>query len=159
MLDVVLFITHGRRELVHVNVSAHATAVWVWRQLIEAPSWGRQPRYLVRDRDAVSGGDVAPRARRLGIETRLTPIRAPRATAIAERVVGTRRRACLDHRIAVNERHLRAVLRAFVRSSHAHRPHRGLGLATPHPAPRPDAGPVRARPMLGGLHHVYERAA
>jgi transposase InsO family protein len=114
-LYVVLFITHGRRELVHWNVTAQPTAAWVWRRLIEATPWGRQPRYLLRDRDAVYGGDFVPRARRLGIETLLSPVRAPRANAIAERVIGTLRRACLDHLIILNERHLRAVLREFVR--------------------------------------------
>ena len=80
---VLLFITHGRRELVHVAVTAHPTAAWVWRQLIEATPWGRQPRYLVRDRDSVYGGDFVGRARGLGITTLLTPARAPRANAIA----------------------------------------------------------------------------
>src|SRR6476646_2274755 len=32
-LYVLVFIAHGRRELVHVNVTANPTADWVWRQL------------------------------------------------------------------------------------------------------------------------------
>ena len=158
-LYVLLFIAHGRRELVHVNVTASPTAAWVWRQLIEATPWARRPRYLVRDRDAVYGGEFSERARRLGIETLLTPIRAPRANAIAERVVGTLRRECLDHLIILNEQHLRAVLREFVAFYNADRPHRSLGLQTPRPAAHPGPGAVRARPVLGGLHHAYERAA
>ena len=158
-LYVLLFISHGRRELVHWNVTAHPTAAWVWRQLIQATPWGRTPRYLVRDRDAVYGGEFMPRSRRLGIETLLSPIRAPRANAIAERVIGTLRRECLDHLIVVNERHLRAILAAFVRFYNAERPHRTLRLETPVPATRPSAGPIRSRPVLGGLHHTYERAA
>ena len=38
-LYVLVFIAHGRRELVHVNVTANPTAAWVWRQLIEATPW------------------------------------------------------------------------------------------------------------------------
>ena len=34
-LYVLLFITHARREPVHVDVTAHPTAAWVWRQLID----------------------------------------------------------------------------------------------------------------------------
>jgi putative transposase len=40
-LYVLFFIAHGRRELIHVAVTAHPTAAWVWRQLIEATPWGR----------------------------------------------------------------------------------------------------------------------
>ena len=39
------------------------------------------------------------------------------------------------------------------------RPHRTLRLETPVPALRSVGGPVRSRPVLGGLHHVYERVA
>ena len=140
-------------------MTASPTAAWVWRQLVEATPWGRQPRYLVRDRDAVYGGDFVPRARRLGIETLLTPVRAPRANAVAERVIGTLRRECLDHLIVLNEPHLRAILAEFVRYYNAERPHRTLGLETPIPATRPSTGPIRSRAVLGGLHHVYDRAA
>jgi transposase InsO family protein len=158
-LYVLLFVSHGRRELVHLNVTTSPTAAWVWRQPIAATPWGRQPRYLLRDRDRVYGGDFAARARGLGIETLLTPVRAPRANAIAERVVRTLRHECLDHVLVVNEAHLRAVLTDFAAYYNRERPHRTLGLQTPEPSDRPRAGPIRARPVLGGLHHVYERAA
>src|SRR5262249_25516273 len=88
-LFVLFFITHDRRELVHCRVTAHPTAAWVWRQLIEATAWGRQPRHLLRNRDAVYGRDFARRAQALGIHTLLTPFGAPRANAIAERVIRT----------------------------------------------------------------------
>jgi transposase InsO family protein len=158
-LYVLLFVSHHRRELVHVNVTAHPTAAWVWRQLIAATPWGRTPRYLVRDRDAVYGRDVVPRARGLGIETLLTPVRAPRANAIAERLVGTLRRECLDQLIIVNEAHLRAALGEYVRYYNAERPHRALGLDTPIQRIGSATGPIRASPVLGGLHYIYERAA
>src|SRR5215211_5211850 len=132
------------------------------RPEISAPTatpWGRAPRFLVRDRDAVYGGDFRERARRLGIGTVLTPVRAPRANAVAERMIGTVRRECLDRLVVVNERHLRAILAEFVGYYNAERPHRTLGLETPILATRPSAGPIRSRAVLGGLHHVHDRAA
>ena len=39
------------------------------------------------------------------------------------------------------------------------RPHPRLRLETPEPTPRAVEGAVRSRPVLGSLHHVYERAA
>ena len=35
-LYALVFIDHGRRRLVHVNVTANPTADWIWRQVIEA---------------------------------------------------------------------------------------------------------------------------
>jgi transposase InsO family protein len=74
-------------------------------------------------------------------------------------VIGTLRRECLDHVIVVDEQHLRSVLAEFVRYYNQERPHRTLGLQTPDSRSRPLTGPVRSRPVLNGLHHVYERAA
>jgi transposase InsO family protein len=156
---VLLFVAHDRRELVHLNVTAHPTAAWVWRQLVEATPWGRRPRDLLRDRDAVDGRDCADRARSVGVRTLLTPVRAPRANAIAERLVGALRRERLDQVIILDEAHLRAVRAACVRYYNAERPHRALHLDTPIQRIRPASGPIRASPVLGGLHHTYERAA
>jgi hypothetical protein len=52
-LYVLFFINHGRRQLVHFEVTAHPTAAWVSRQLIEATPWNRKPRYLIHDHDRV----------------------------------------------------------------------------------------------------------
>jgi hypothetical protein len=73
--------------------------------------------------------------------------------------MGTLRRECLDHLLVVNERHLRAVLRELVRHDNADRPHRSPAPEPPQPAAQPGTGPVRSRPVLGGPHHVNERAA
>jgi len=164
-LFVLLFIRHDRRELVHLRVTAHPTAAWVWRQLLEATAWGRQPRYVLRDRDAVYGRDFAEKARAMGFDTLLTPFRAPRANAIAERVIRTLRQECLDHVLILNERHLQAVLAEYVAFYNTERPHRALALEPPllrrraRPAAPGPPGRVVARPVLGGLHHVYRRAA
>jgi transposase InsO family protein len=142
-----------------VNVTANPTAAWVWRQLIEATPWGRKPRHLLRDRDTVYGRDFRQRAERIGIDAILTPVRSPRANAVAERVIGTLRRECLDHLIILNEQHLASVLGEYVRFYNEDRPHRTLGLHTPDARPRPVTGPIRSRPVLNGLHHAYERTA
>jgi putative transposase len=64
--------------------------------------------------------------------------------------------------LVLNERHLEDVLTAYVAYYNGDRPHRRLGLAPPLPAAggrHEPSGPVVARPVLGGLHHVYARAA
>jgi transposase InsO family protein len=102
-----------------------------------------------------------PRAAGLGIETLLTLFRAPKANAIAERVARTLRNDCLDHVLILNERHLRAVLAEYVAYYSTDRPHRSLALEPSLPASRSPvaAGAITSRPVLGGLHHVYSRAA
>jgi transposase InsO family protein len=92
-----------------------------------------------------------------------TPVRAPRANALAERWVRSARTECLDPRFIVNERHLQGVLDEYVAYFNAWHPHRGLGQRAPcgwAPPPIPNAaGRIIGRPVLGGLHHVYEYVA
>jgi putative transposase len=114
----------------------------------------------------VYGRDFPRRTQALGVRTLLTPFRAPRANAIAERVIRTLRAECLDHVLVLNERHVERVLGEYVAYYNTDRPHRSLGLVPPLPsAPPPlrvpNAAPGRivARPVLGGLHHVCQRAA
>ncbi len=69
--------------------------------MIEATPWGQHPNYLIHDRDRVYGADFATRMAGLGIQSIRTPVRSPLANAIAERVVRTLRRECLDHLVGV----------------------------------------------------------
>ncbi len=91
-----------------------------------------------------------------------TPIRAPRANATCERFLGSVRRECLDHLLVLGERQLRRVLREYVAYVNRERPHQGIGQARPERSPGAMhhlAAPVRAVPVLGSLHHAYQRAA
>ena len=160
-LSVFFVITHERRAIVHWNVTPHPTAAWVWQQIREATPWGQHPRSLIRDRDTRFGGDFIPRAPGYGIETVLTPFRAPQANALAERVVGTFRRECFDHVLVWNERHLRRVFREYIAFYNAARPQQALGQVPPageRACGRPGTRVV-GDPVLGGLHHIYRWAA
>ena len=65
------------------------------------------------------------------------------------------------HFVVLNETHLRRLLRGYVTYYHAVRPHQALDHNSPRPrAVQPPAlGRVVATPQLGGLHHLYQRAA
>ena len=90
-------------------------------------------------------------------------MRAPKANAVVERVIGTLRRECTDHVIVLNEQHLLSVLREYITYYNDLRPHRSLALEAPV-GPRalsPPTPPAKvvSHPVLGGLHHVYRWAA
>jgi transposase InsO family protein len=160
VLYVFFLVSHERRELMHFNVTASPSAAWIWRQVIEATPWSRQPTHLIHDRDSVYGGAFGSRLSRLGIASVRTPARSPKANAIAERLVRTIRSECLDHIVVFNESHIRTVLTEFADYYNRDRPHRSLRLSSPVPAAEaPSRGGVSSRPVLGGLHHVYSRAA
>jgi transposase InsO family protein len=158
-LYVLFFIQHQRRQLVHLNVTAHPVVAWVWQQLLNATPDGRQPRYLIHDRDGVYGVDFDARLGGLGIHGIRTPVLAPKANAVAERTVRTFRRECLDHLLVLNEDQLVRILSEFVAYYNRDRPHRSLNLGTPEARDRPKSGVLRCHPILGGLHHSYEWAA
>ena len=150
-LYVFFFIRHERRELIHFNVTANPTAAWIWRQVIEATAWSRQPRHLIRDRDKVYGDDFGSKLAGAGIREVRTPYRAPLANAVAERVVRTLRQECLDQVIVLNERHLVALLTEFMRYYNRDRPHRALEFETPVPSQPTSHGVVVTRAILGGV--------
>jgi len=57
-----------------------------------------------------------------GIRMIKMPVRAPRGDAIAERLVGTTRRECLDRILILGRRHLEQVLAEYVAHYNEHRP-------------------------------------
>ncbi len=150
------------RRVVHVGVTRHPTDTWVAQQLREATPFDQRPRYLIRDNDGKFGAAFARVAEASGIAILRTPYRVPRANAVCERFLGSVRRECLDHVLVLGERQIARVLRAYVDYFNRDRPHKGLAQAIPEPPPGGTghrAGPIRALPVLGGLHHAYRRAA
>jgi len=97
------------------------------------------------------------------IEILLTPVEAPQAHAICERFIGSVRRECLDHFLLLSERHLHRVLKEYVAYFNGARPHQGRGQRIPCAAAAAEHhkrdGTIISRPVLGGLHHDYRRAA
>jgi len=154
----------GSRRIVHVGVTRAPTDAWVAQHLREAMPFGAAPQYLIRDNDAKYGPRFDAVATGTGIALLRTPIRAPRANAICERLIGSVRRECLDHILLVSEAHLRRVLNEYVRYFNHSRPHQGLRQCVPEPGEHGEASvgtaaAVTAFPVLGGLHHTYRRAA
>jgi len=168
-LYVLFFIEHGSRKVHVAGVTANPTDTWVNQQARQfAWTLGERAvraKWLVRDRDAKFTTDFDEAFRAEGIDIIRTPVRAPRANAIAERFVGTVRRECLDRMLILGRRHLVAVLIEFVEHYNTHRPHRSLDQASPCLSapfdPKAISDPIRVvcTERLGGLIHEYRLVA
>jgi len=97
----------------------------------------------------------------MGIEDLPTAPRSPWQNGYVERVIGSVRRECLDHIIALDERHLRRTLNSYFAYYNKARTHLALDKDAPIPRPiaRVSDGKIVAIPEVGGLHHRYERLA
>ena len=143
-------------------MTEHPTAGWAASVVQRAMlAGGRRAKYLVRDRDAIYGGEFKAAMRGLGLRQLVCAYKSPLQNAFAERVIGTLRRECLDHVIVMGERHAREILEEYVEYYNAERAHQALEGDSPVPrATEPtNEGAIVARPHLGGLHHSYRRAA
>jgi transposase InsO family protein len=115
------------------------------------------PSYLIRDNDGAYGHIFTGRVRAMGIRDRPISPGSPWQNGIAERLIGTLRRECLDHVVIFGERHLRRVLLAYAAYYSQTRPHRSLQKDAPLRRAIQRIGEVAAMPILGGLHHHYVR--
>jgi putative transposase len=171
LLYVFVVIEHCSRRLIHCNVTAHPSAAWTLQQLREAIGLQDRYEYLLHDRDSIFANHLDESIGRLGVKVLKSPPHSPMANAICERVIGTIRRECLDWLIPLSESHLRCVLKSWIPHYTTGRPHMALGPGVPdppltnldHPHPnsrhrRGESYAVRAKPILGGLHHEYSLA-
>ena len=157
LLYALVIVRLERRDLVWINVTANPTAEWVARQITEAFPWNEAPRYLIRDRDRVYGDVVKHRLRAMGIRDKPIAAGSPWQNGFAERLIGSIRRECVDHVVALGEAHLHRVLRSYVRYYNESRTHRSLNKDAPFHRATERIGAVISRPILGGLHHRYRR--
>jgi putative transposase len=159
LLYCLFAIEHGRRKILHFNVTRHPTADWVLQQLRETFSGSGRYRYVILDHDSKFDAEMMAFLKCTGLKLKRTGIQAPWQNGLAERWVGSCRRELLDHVIPLNERHLRRVIREYVAYHHEDRIHDSLEKDTPNRRQierRPStAAEVVSSARLGGLHHRY----
>ena len=105
-----LVLRHSRRELLWLGVTAHPSAEWIARQLTEACGWSEPPRYIIRDRDGAYGDHFVRRLTAMGIRDRPISARSPWQNGVAERLIGSIRRDCLDHGVLQRRRKMRIAI-------------------------------------------------
>ncbi len=115
------------------------------------------PAYLVRDNDGAYGHVFTSRVRAMGIRDRPTSPGSPWQNGIAERLIGTLRRECLDQMVIFSEAHLRRILCAYATYYNQACTHLALQKDTPLRRAVQRCGAIVAIPILAGLHHQYVR--
>jgi putative transposase len=161
VLFVLVVLAHHRRRVVHFNVTEHPTALWTAQQIVDAFPDDSAPSYLLRDRDSVYGHVFRHRVKGIGIDEIVTAPQSPWQNPLAERLIGSIRRECLDHVLVLGERHLRRTLTRYFAYYHEARTHLSLDKDAPdgRSVERPERGRVISIREVGGLHHRYVRRA
>jgi transposase InsO family protein len=156
-----IVLKHERRKIVHFNISSNPTAQWTAQQIKEAFPYDQSPKYLLRDRDAIYGHVFQQYVNNMNIKEAVTAPKSPWQNPFAERLIGSIRRECLDHVIIFNRKHLHRILTSYCDYYLNVRPHLSLEKNSPIPRkiePKPK-GRVITIPQIGGLYHLYKRAA
>jgi putative transposase len=158
LLYVWFVIDHGRRKILHFNVTANPSAPWVIQQLRGAFPDERTHRFMIYDNDSIFSPAVTHAIESFGMDPKRTALRSPWQNGTAERVVGSVRRELLDHVVVLGEDHLRRLIREYVEYYNAERVHTSIAdapLGRPV-EPRPsEHAEVIGIPRVGGLHHRY----
>ena len=157
LLFAFLVLGHGRRQLLWFEVTRHPTAEWLARQITEAFPWASAPAYLVRDNDRAYGHIFTSRVRAMGIRDRPISPGSPWQNGIAERLIGTVRRDCLDRILIFGESQLRRLLASYAAYYKQTRTHLALQKDAPSRRAVQRSGAIVAIPILAGLHHQYVR--
>ncbi len=118
-------------------------------------------RFLICDRDTKFTDQFLRLLKDSGIDTVLTPHRAPNCNAYAERFVRSIKEECLNRMVIFGEGSLHRAIREFVQHYHLERPHQGLGNKVIEREDRPPTSgtEVRCRERLGGILRHCRRAA
>ncbi len=155
-----IVLSHERREIIHCNVTYNPFEFWVMNQLKEA-LWEREDefKYLMRDNGASFGRYFKNLLQSYRITDCPTSFRSPWQNPYCERVIGSIRRELLDNVIIINENQARNLLKEYAYYYNQHRTH--LSLEKNYPTGKKKhigMGKVESIPLVGGLHHRYERA-
>ena len=153
-------IEHGRRRILHFNVTEHPTGLWIAQQLREAFSESNPYHYVILDRDAKFGTEVLEILKASGMKLKRTSPASPWQNGVAERWIGSCRRELLEHVIALNESHLRRLIRDYISYYNSDRTHDSLDKDSPAIRPvsnKPEnSSAICSIPRVGGLHHRYD---
>ncbi|WP_431918230.1 hypothetical protein [Nonomuraea jabiensis] len=165
-LYVLFFVGHATCVVHVAGVMVHPTGAWVAQQarrnlVVNLGERAEGITFLIRDRDAKFIAVFDEVFTSLGARVIMTPVRAPRANAIAERWGGTVRRECTNRLLIYGENHLRRVLRTYERHDNTYWPDTAGWPArtSPSPNPLPIDQPVTVHGWIATAWHYVTGSA
>ncbi|MDP3442430.1 MAG: integrase core domain-containing protein, partial [Ignavibacteria bacterium] len=159
LLHVLVFLSHGRRKIVHYNITHNPSSEWCSQQIKNALYNCEQPKYLLRDRDCRFGNMFKQTVASFGIRDLVTAYRSPWQNGYCERVIGSIKREFLDHLIILSENHLSKLLKEYFLYYNTQRTHLGLNKDSPETREVHVIGKIEKVSVAGGLHNFYYREA
>ncbi len=153
-LYVLVAIEIRTRRIHLMGVTGHPDSGWTTQQARNLSSDlaedDQSLRFVIRDRDAKFTASLDAVFAGDGARVFMTPIRAPKANAFAERWVRTVRHECLDWILILGRRHLHKVVVEYVEHYNRGRPHRGITCGCQIPDRQNPSRPPRRRRSDGG---------
>jgi hypothetical protein len=96
----------GNHGIRHTNAAAHPPGDWTLRRIRGCLAFDDSYEFVIHDTDATFLASLDSELKSFGLRVLNMPVRAPKANAHCERLIGTIRRKSLDYLIPINERHL-----------------------------------------------------
>jgi transposase InsO family protein len=93
----------------------------------------------------------------MGIRDKPTAPASPWQNGVAERLIGSIRRECVDHIIVLGEMHLLRVLKSYADYYNSFRTHRSLNKDAPVSRSVQRTGVIRSGAILGGRVGMWRR--
>ncbi|MFC1669073.1 integrase core domain-containing protein [Spirochaetota bacterium] len=150
----ILFIIHHKtREIVQYAITRNPTREFVKQQIIEFEIRVKDKVYMIRDRAPQFFLDYV----NYGIIDVCTSVKAPNMNSIAERFVGSVRREALNYFIILNKKQLKNILSEYIEYYNSLRPHQGIEQRIPQGNTFKNAGVIKRKKVLGGIHSHYFR--
>ena len=166
VLYVFILISHDRRKIEHFAVTTTPSSAWVAQQVRESTPFGKTPKYLIHDNDAIfTSREFKTFLANANIKSKKTGVKCPWQNGVCERTVGILRQELLNHIIPINEKHLQYLLKEYIKKYYnTVRTHQGIDCQTPITRKKPSKTTVaqtvlKPKSILNGLYHDYQKVA
>jgi putative transposase len=137
-IHALIVIEHGTRRAHLAGITTHPDGAWTTQAarnfLMDIGHHADSARFLIRNRAGQFTESFDAVFTATGIRILLSPPQAPKANAICERLIGTRREV-FDRLLIHDERHLRQVLTEYLQHYNTARPSPGVAEVSRDVAP------------------------